>query len=126
MSIPQKSLAQFLHPAQARFAMNTAPHSLNRGHAFTAVFISAAFLWTLALSVSPQLHERIHRDANRIEHTCAVTFVTSGTYDYSAPPAIVPATAASVFAPVADLNSIWVSSPFLRASIFEHAPPANS
>jgi hypothetical protein len=99
---------------------------MNCGRAFTAVFISAAFLWTLTLSVSPQLHERIHRDANRIEHTCAVTFVASGTYEHSAPAATAPASAASVFAPVADLNPTWVESPFLRASIFEHAPPASS
>jgi hypothetical protein len=31
-----------------------------------AIFTCAVFLCTLALSVSPQLHERLHPDANRI------------------------------------------------------------
>src|SRR5713101_5533636 len=51
--------------------------------AFVAVVTSAAFLWTLTLSVSPQLHERIHPDANRVDHSCAVTFVASGNYNHS-------------------------------------------
>jgi hypothetical protein len=47
------------------------------------MFVSAAFLWMLMLGVSPRLHARVHSDANRIEHACAVTFVTSGSYNYS-------------------------------------------
>jgi hypothetical protein len=96
---------------------------MNCGRAFTAVFISAAFLWTLTLSVSPQLHERIHRDANRIEHTCAVTFVTSGTYEHSAPPPVLPQPIATTVSRVAVLNPTWILSAFLSASVFEHAPP---
>lgn len=126
MSGVQKILAQLLSPIEARAAMNTVLCSPKRGRALIAAFISATFLWTLALSVSPQLHERIHRDASRVEHNCAVTFVASGTYEHSAPPLIVPAVIATAFARVANLNSIWVESAFLGASIFEHAPPANS
>src|SRR5438874_10534730 len=51
--------------------------------ACVAVFVCAAFLWMLALSASPCLHGRVHSDANRNEHTCAVTFVTSGSYNSS-------------------------------------------
>src|ERR1700730_17155979 len=54
-----------------------------------AAFLSAAFLWTLTLSVSPQLHERFHPDANRAEHVCAVTFVASGSYDHGVPGSLV-------------------------------------
>jgi hypothetical protein len=98
----------------------------SRPGAFVATLLGLAFAWTLVLSVSPQLHERIHRDANRIEHSCAVTFVASGTYEHSAPPLPIAPVAATTFARVADLNPTWVLSAFLGASIFEHAPPINS
>jgi hypothetical protein len=104
--------------------MHTSPRSPNRGRAFVATFVSAAFLWTLALSVSPQLHERVHPDANSVEHTCAVTFITSGNYDHAAPAPLVSApTSNAQFSEIPALISTWVQSPFLGASIFEHAPP---
>ena len=56
--------------------------------ASVAIFVSAAFLWMLVLGLSPQLHSRIHSDANRVEHTCAVTLTTSGASTHS-PPALV-------------------------------------
>jgi hypothetical protein len=93
--------------------------------ALATAFLSAAFLWTLALSASPRLHERFHPDASRTEHSCAVTFVAAGSYDHVT---IAPLVSAPV--PVAHASAIpaldpqWVRSPFLGASIFEHAPPA--
>ncbi len=95
--------------------------------AFIAFLASAVFLWTLALSVSPQLHERIHPDANRIDHSCAVTFIASGNYNYSpiAPLLSVPVLAEQ-FSPVPTLTPQWVESAFLLARIFEHAPPTVS
>lgn len=95
--------------------------------ASVAVVASAAFLWTLALSASPQLHERIHPDANQIEHTCAATFIASGNYHHA------PAGALLIRAPVPingfnvpELSPRFVWPVFLVASVFEHAPPANS
>jgi len=94
---------------------------------FIAAFVSAAFLWALALSASPQLHERVHRDANSPDHTCAVTFIVSGSYDYSAYTPLITAPVPTIqFSKIPALSSQWVQSPFLRASIFEHAPPSNS
>lgn len=90
-----------------------------------SAFLSAAFLWTLALSASPQLHERFHPDANRVEHTCAVTFVASGSYDHCVHLSAVSSPIEAVqFSVISALDSQWVQSPFLGASIFEHAPPA--
>jgi hypothetical protein len=124
LSILQKSLAEFLDPTEARGAMSMVPHSPNRGRAFVATFVAAGFLWALALSVSPQLHERIHPDANRIEHTCAVTFVASGSYDHAPQPPVVSAPAPAVqFSKITALTLQWVESSFLSARIFEHAPP---
>ena len=95
--------------------------------ASVAVLSSAAFLWTLALSASPQLHERIHPDAHQIEHRCAATFVASGNYDYP------PGNALLIRAPVPlgefdipTLSPRWIQPVFLIASVFEHAPPENS
>jgi hypothetical protein len=120
----QKFLAQFFRHAEARLAMTLGPRPQKRARAFTAVFVSAAFLWTLTVSVSPQLHERIHRDADRIAHTCAVTFVASGSYDHAAHGPLISAPAPAVpFSKVPALTPQWVESPFSLARIFEHAPP---
>ena len=99
--------------------------SSTKTRAFVAILASAAFLWALTLSVSPQLHERIHRDANRADHSCAVTFIASGNFDHSATPQIVAVpdlVDQSCSIPV--LTPQWVESPFLLARVFEHAPPA--
>jgi hypothetical protein len=107
--------------------MNAVLCSANRRRAFVAALTGTVFLWTLVLSVSPQLHERIHRDANRVDHSCAVTFIASGNYNHCP---VAPLVTAPV--PVAQFSAIpapapkWVKSPFLLARIFEHAPPALS
>src|SRR6266567_55570 len=104
--------------------MSTFARSINHGRAFVAVCVSAAFLWALALSASPQLHQRAHKDANRVEHNCAATMIASGNYDHAAHPPLVSASAPSVrFSNIPALTPHWVESPFLGACIFEHAPP---
>jgi hypothetical protein len=101
------------------------PRSKNIGSAFVSTCLSVAFLWALALTASPQLHARIHSDANRAEHSCAVTMIASGSYDHATHVPLVNAPAPAVqFAKVSALTPQWVESPFLGASIFEHAPPA--
>jgi hypothetical protein len=105
--------------------MGTFARSNNYGRAFVAVFVSAGFLWTLALSASPQLHARIHADANGTEHVCAVTMIASGSYDYAVHVPLVSADAlVAQFCKIPALTPCWVQSPFLGACIFEHAPPA--
>src|ERR671924_1147472 len=106
-------------------AMGTFARSINRGRAFVAAFVFAAFLWAVALSASPYLHQRIHPDANRAEHSCAVTMVASGSYDHAAQPPIVSQPQVTPpFSEIAEISSTWVEPLFLGASIFEHAPPA--
>ena len=107
--------------------MSTFAQPTNRGRVFVAAFVSGAFLWALALSVSPQLHQRIHSDANRVEHNCAATMMASGSYNYSAHVPLVSAPVPSAhFSKIPALTPLWVQSPFLGARIFEHAPPARS
>lgn len=94
---------------------------------FIAAVAFAAFLWTLALSAAPQLHEGLHPDANNAEHTCAVTFIVSGSCDHSSlAPLITAPVSAEQFSKISALNPQWVQSPFLNAHVFEHAPPPNS
>jgi hypothetical protein len=107
--------------------MSTFARSTNRGRAFVAVFVSAAFLWALALSACPQLHQRMHADANRPEHNCAATMIASGSYNYSAQVPLVSAPVPAVqFSKISALTPLWVQSPFLGASVFEHGPPSHS
>jgi hypothetical protein len=107
--------------------MSKFARSTNRRRALVAGFVSAAFLWALALSASSQLHQRIHPDSNRAEHSCAVTMVASGSYNFSGHAPLVSAPIRAVeFSKIPALTSCWVQSPFLGASIFEHAPPARA
>jgi hypothetical protein len=101
--------------------------SINRQRAFVAGFICAAFLWALALGASSQLHQRVHPDANRAEHSCAVTMVASGSYNHAAQPPIVSQPEVTpAFSQIAELSSTWVRPLFLDAHIFAHAPPARA
>src|SRR6266404_1497268 len=88
-------------------------------------WICAAFCSALVLSVMPQWHELLHKDANSSRHECAVTLVSSGNYEKTTPAPLV-AVPVPVFhlCFVPALRPVWVASPFLGARIFEHAPPA--
>jgi hypothetical protein len=91
-----------------------------------AAFLSLAFLWVLALSVSPQLHERVHADAGQAGHSCAVTFISAGNYEHVASQPVVaaerPTFGQAIFRP---LTTVSVSL-FAGAALLEHAPPAHS
>jgi hypothetical protein len=92
--------------------------------AFVAAITFAAFLWTLTLSASPQLHARVHPDANSSGHACAVTMIAAGNVDNS-PPAVLAITPASIDEfTIPELKPRWIESLFLIAAVFEHAPPA--
>ncbi len=91
---------------------------------FVAAVVFAAFSWTLLVSVLPQLHARIHADANRSDHVCAITLVASGSYEHAAQLPIVSAPQFDIyFSATAALASTWVRPLFLNAHIFAHAPP---
>src|SRR5207244_12344960 len=70
MSTLQKFLAHFKERTEARRAMSRVPRLTNRGSAFVETGVAAAFVWTLALSASPKIHERVTSDAHRGESTC--------------------------------------------------------
>ena len=100
--------------------------SSTASRAFVATLAAAAFLWALILTASPQLHQRLHSDANRYDHTCAVTFVASGNLNHSPVALIIKAPVPTDEFAIPELTPLWAQSAFLLASVFEHAPPANS
>src|SRR5438270_13911855 len=107
--------------------MKMLARSINHERAFVAGLLSAAFLWALALSASPQLHQRVHKDAGRVEHNCAATMIASGSYDHAAQPPLVSVPFPAVqFSKIPALTPCWVQSPFFGARIFEYAPPARA
>ncbi|MBV9617855.1 MAG: hypothetical protein JO201_01465 [Verrucomicrobia bacterium] len=91
--------------------------------AFVTALALAGFLSALTLSVSPQLHERIHPDANRGSHSCAVTLIASGSLKHSPPAVLINAAASVGEVKLPELNSRWIESLFQLATVFEHAPP---
>ncbi|MDQ6623194.1 MAG: hypothetical protein M3Y86_06880 [Verrucomicrobiota bacterium] len=93
----------------------------------TASTLGAALFLALALAASPQLHARLHHDSGAASHECAVTLITTGSYEHSVPPVVLlPPEPAAYFATVPAYKTAWVGAAFLGASIFEHAPPAIS
>lgn len=107
-----------------RSAMSMFARSSNNGRTFIATCVFAAFVWALALSVSPQLHQRVHADASRAEHSCAVTGIASGSYEHAPQPPLFSALQPTVeFSKTEDLNSVWVQPLFLCSHVFAHAPP---
>ncbi len=84
-----------------------------------------AFFCALTLSVSPQLHERIHPDAGRADHVCAVVMFASGNCEHtSAAPIAIDAPAPRATDFLCERLPIFTTS--VERSILEHAPPQNS
>src|SRR5437660_10759666 len=111
--------------SQGGSAMSTFARSGKYGRVFVAALVSVGFLWALALSASPRLHQRVHKDANRVEHNCAVTMIASGSYNHAAYAPLVSAPVPALqFSKIPALSPCWVQLPFLGACILEHAPPA--
>jgi len=92
-----------------------------------SISLFASLFIALGFAVSPQLHERIHKDATTSRHECAVTLIASGKCQQSDAPALISAPQpATHFSKIPTFRPVWVAAPFLGASIFEHAPPAFS
>ena len=107
--------------------MKKSARSHSCARALVAAVVFAAFSWALLGSVSPQLHARIHADANQPEHVCAITLTASGNYEHAAQPPIVSAAQFDIcFSATAALTPVWIRPLFLNAHLFAHAPPAYS
>jgi hypothetical protein len=51
---------------------------IQTGQRWIGAVLAVAIFWALTLSVSPQLHEWVHPDADHEEHDCAVTLFLGG------------------------------------------------
>lgn len=51
---------------------------IQNGQRWTGAVLVVAIFWALTLSVSPQLHELVHPDADHEDHDCAVTLFLGG------------------------------------------------
>ena len=102
-----------------------ASESRGRGSNVSTFAILVAFLFANLLSAAPQLHEKIHGPSQN--HECAVTLVATGKLELGASPPLSPAPdsivelARPITRPAGSVTSL-----FLNAAIFEHAPPAVS
>jgi hypothetical protein len=57
---------------------------IQTGRRWTGAALVVAIFWALTLSVSPQLHEWVHPDADHEDHDCAVTLFLGGGLVHSA------------------------------------------
>ncbi len=85
-----------------------------------------AFLFTLVLSATPQLHERIHQAAATANHQCAVTLLTSGSCEHAAYAAVATAPNPAPSTPTFSYDGTQFVSARAEFSLLEHAPPAIS
>jgi hypothetical protein len=90
------------------------------------VIAVGSLLFASYLSVAPQVHKRIHPDAGKAAHECAVTLFASGGCERAAcdevPIEAKPLPPGAAFLP--ERLSILVAP--VEMSILEHAPPAHS
>lgn len=67
-----------------------------------STLLLAAWLWTLALAGSPELHHWAHEDSGHGEHECAATLLVQGLADVPAPMAVAGVPCEwTVWAPIA-------------------------
>lgn len=94
--------------------------------ALVAAGLLSLFAFALALSASPQLHERLHESDLAGHHQCAATLLSSGSCEHSAAPAN------PVAVPHSPAKRIYLAQhrhqviALLDFSLLEHAPPALS
>jgi hypothetical protein len=94
--------------------------------AIVAAGCLGAFLFAVALSAIPQLHEQIHSATNSPNHECAVTLLSSGNFQHT------PVATISLAPPARPQTLAHISGSFslvtahLEFSLLEHAPPAIS
>ncbi len=98
-----------------------------RFRSLVASSLLAAILFALGLAASPQLHARVHPDADSPSHECAVTLIATGKYEQAdAPPVLIALQPVALLEKVPTFAPVWVPAPFLSAALLEHAPPALS
>ena len=97
-------------------------HRTSRSRSISGWGIICAFLFLIALSDAPQLHERFHQTLGP-GHECAVTMLLSGACDHLAGAAPATEPMALRWTPVLVSEQIHRHAAGLEFSLLEHAPP---
>lgn len=85
--------------------------------------VLAGFVLALALAASPELHERIHHDADQEEHQCLATTIGGGGCEDALVAPMLVGFVAVFSATVPAEYSRAAGSLFLSCRVLEHAPP---
>lgn len=107
--------------AMRHLTLRISPAGSRFGDAIMLVLFLACYLL-----VAPHVHQRIHSDAGKQVHQCALTLLASGHCAHAAAPIVGVTPAYDCLNTVASRPVVVVSSVFLAACIFEHAPPVLS
>lgn len=94
--------------------------------AIVAASCGVALLFALVLSASPHLHERLHPASDAPNHECAITMLTSGSYQHSPNVQVLVAPPAPRATFVQIVAGFQLVSAHLEFCLLEHAPPAIS
>jgi hypothetical protein len=90
----------------------------------TSAVLVVAILWVLTLTVSPQIHELIHPDADHEDHDCAVTlFLGGGLAHSSLLPSLVAGPLFTFLGHTSSLPSEILAALFPGQRISERGPP---
>jgi hypothetical protein len=86
--------------------------------------VLAGMLLAVLMSASPDLHRRLHHDADDQQHECLVTVLHAGGCDAAAPaPVLAAVHQVILFTAAPILHAQWVEPLFLSNCVLEHAPP---
>ena len=85
--------------------------------------VVVGLLLASVLAASPELHERLHHDADHQDHVCLVTTLQAGGFEdvLVVIMAVEPMGKGVATAPLSDVEA--VPSFFLSCRVLEHAPP---
>lgn len=86
----------------------------------------AGFVLALVFAASPELHGRIHHDADQQEHQCLATTIGGGGCEDAPAAPTLAGFIAVLFAVEPEDHSRAAESQFLSCGVFEHAPPVIS
>lgn len=93
------------------------------GEIFSGALVLFALLAASLLSAAPQLHERLHGDADATSHICAVTMIAAGHCKHTTlPPVVAPLQRLRLLAVLPAIAAMPARISLPR-SILEHAPP---
>jgi len=100
---------------------------IQTGQRWTGALLVVAIFWALTLSVSPQLHEWVHPDADHDDHDCAVTlFLGGGLVHSPVLPSLVAGPLVLFLTHTPSPPPVILAALFAGQRISERGPPVTS